>query len=184
MKNTNKIMMGKEILVGLLILVCIGNVAAFAVSSDYWYGYPLGMTPGETKEFPLTLQNLVGTSDLKVRAVVSTGSSVLKLVDSDGVYVVPAGEKLNVDLVASVPADSRPGQVYSVKVDFSEMAGGSAGEFKVGTAIGQAFDIVILPGVGEVEVNYTLLYIVIGVILLAVIVFVLVRILKKKSKKK
>jgi len=184
MKNIDKIMAGKEILVGLMVLICIGNVAAFAISSDYWSQYPLRMAPGETKEFSLILQNLVGTSDLKLKAVVSTGSSVLRLADSSDIYIVPAGEKKNVDLIASVPADSKPGQIYNVKVDFSEITDSSSGEFRLGTAIGQGFDIVILPGVVE-ELNKNLiLYIAAGAILLAVIIFILLRILKKKSKKK
>ncbi len=177
-------MKGKEILVGLMILICIGNVAAFAISSDYWSGYPLKLAPGEAKEFSLILQNLVGTSDLRLKAVVSTGSSVLRFVNPEEVYVVPLGETRTVDLVANVPADSKPGQVYNVKIDFLEVASGSGGEFKLGTAIGQGFDIIVLPGeVAELNKNI-ILYVVAGVILLAIIAFILVRILKKKSKKK
>jgi len=183
MKDINKTMAWKEILVGLIVLICISNVVAFAVSSDYWSGNSLRLAPGETKEFSLILQNLVGTSDLKLRAVVTSGSSVLRLADSNDIYIVPAGEKKNVNLIASIPSDSQPGQVYNVKVDFSEITESSGGEFRLGTAIGQSFDIIVLPEKTEESNNSVILYVVAGAALLVIVVaFILVRVIKRKNK--
>ena len=187
MKNANKMMVRKGILAGLIALICISSISAFAVSSDYWGGHSLQLNPGETKEFSLTLQNLVGTSDLRVKAIVTSGSAILELVDPSNVYVVPAGEKKNVNFKATMPIDSKPGQAYNVKIDFSEMRDSSSGEFGFGTAIGQNFDIItMLPPEQEptgVNKNFILL-IIIGIALIVITILILKKTKKRKPHKK
>lgn len=184
MKNINGIMIRRGILTGLIILICIGNIFAFAVSSDYWSGNSLKLAPGESKEFSLILQNLVGTSDIKLKAGVVSGSEVLRILDSSDIYLVPAGEKRNVNLRASIPIDAEPGQVYKAKIDFSEIKDSSKGEFGFGTAIGQSFDIVVLPKTSWLENNSIVLYLVIGIAVLLIVIFTLRKIMKGKSKTK
>jgi len=187
MKNTNKMMIRKEILAGLLLLICISNISAFAVSSDYWSGNSLKVNPGETKQFSLILQNLVGTSDITIRAIVTGSSDILRLTDSSNIYLVPAGQKINVNLEVNMPIDASPGQIYGAKVDFSEVKDSSSGEFGFGTAIGQAFDIVALPLPEPVQPtnNSVMLYIIAGTtLLLAVIIFTLRKVMKRKSDRK
>jgi LPXTG-motif cell wall-anchored protein len=187
MKNVNEMMVRTGILAGLIILICISNISAFAVSSDYWGGHSLQLNPGETKEFSLTLQNLVGTSDLRVKAIVTSGSAILKLADPSNVYLIPAGEKKNVNFKAIMPIDAKPGQTYNVKIDFSEMRDSSSGEFGFGTAIGQNFDVVAMlpPEQKPTGVNKNLMFaIIIGVALIAIIILVLKKSKKRKPHKK
>ena len=186
MKNINKKMIGKEILIGFILLLCINNVFAFAVSSDYWSGNSLKLAPGETKEFSIILQNLVGTSDIRIKAVVTSGSEVLTITDSSDTYLVPAGEKINVNFRVTIPIDAEPGQIYNAKIDFSERRDSSSGEFGFGTAIGQAFDIVVPSTVSRrswLENNLVILYLAIGIAVLLIIIFILRKGLKKILRK-
>ena len=175
----------KEILMGIIVLICISNISAFAISSDYWNTNPLRLYPGESINVPIILQNLGGTSDLRLKAIVSTGSSVLKLADSNNIYTVPAGEKGQANFVATLPADAKPGQVYNVKIDFAEVKDSKNGEFGFGTAIGQSFDIIALSS-EPAKTNRTSIIIVIlsiaaGIALLVAIKLILKKIKKKKS---
>ena len=73
------------------------------------------------------------------------------------------------------------------EVDFSEVKDSSSGEFGFGTAIGQAFDIVALPLPEPVQPtnNSVMLYIIAGTtLLLAVIIFTLRKVMKRKSDRK
>jgi len=182
MKN-KKMMIGREVLIGLIVLICISNISAFAISSAYWRENPLILTPGESKEFFLTLQNLGATSDLNLRAVVTTGSSVLRLAGSSNIYTIPAGQMGEVNFIATLPADSKPGQIYSVQINFAEVKDSQSGEFGFGTAIGQSFDIIAISPVKEPTKTplLTVILLAVGVALLVAIILILGKKLKKKK---
>lgn len=181
MKTKNNLM-GKEVLIGIIILICISNISAFAISSDYWRDNPLKMYPSESTKFSLTLQNLGSSSDLRLKAVITTGSAVLRSTDSSNVYIIPAGERGLANFVATLPSDAKPGQVYNVKIDFSEVKDSQSGEFGFGTAIGQSFDIVALSSEEPTKPNTALILSIVGiVIVLGAILYFLLRKKKRKS---
>lgn len=180
----NKIIF-KEALAGMIVLLCMANVAAFAVSSTYWSGNPLQLSPGESKNFSIVLQNIGGTSDLTLKAKVTSGSEVLKITDSSDVYVVPAGEKLMVNLQAVIPKGAEPGKTYDAKIDFSEMRQSSSGEFGFGTAIGQGFSIIVIPKTIVPSEGKSWIYlIVLGIAILLAAILVIVKLKKKKTHRK
>lgn len=181
-----KTMIGKEVLIGLIVLICISNISAFAISSEYWSGNPLQLNPGETREFSLILQNLGSTSDLNLKAVVATGADVLRLADSSNIYTIPAGERGSANFIATVPLDAQPGQVYSVKIDFLEVKDSQSGEFGFGTAIGQSFNIIALPTkpAEPAGLNTVVLLLIIGgIVLVGIIIFILTKIKRKSHRK-
>lgn len=183
MKNTNNMMFRKEVFLGLLILICISNISAFAISSDYWSGNALKLYSGESKEFSLLIQNQVSTSDLKLRVTVTAGSELVRLADPSNIYVVPVGEKKNANFVATVPLGAKPGQVYNIRIDFSEVKDSANGEFGIGTAIGQSFNLVVLPETTGWN-KTVVLYFAAGITVLLIIIFTLRRVMKGKSHRK
>ena len=180
--KSKKMVVGKEVLIGLIVLICISNISAFAISSEYWRENPLRLYPGESKEFSLVLQNLGGTSDLNLRANVISGYNVLKVADPSNIYTVPAGQKGQANFIATVPSDSKPGKVYSVQIDFLEVKDSKSGEFGFGTSIGQSFDIVTLSAVEQpTGLNKTvILYVIAGIILLVIVIWILRKVKKRK----
>jgi len=176
-------MIKKEILAGFILLLCFSNIAAFAISSDYWSGNPLKLAPGESKEFSLILQNVAGTSDIKLKITVVEGKNVLQLMDSKTLYTVPAGEKINVNFRATMPIDAKSGDRYTAKIDFAEVKDTSQGEFGFGTAIGQNFEIITLPE--KTPFNRTIIiYFIGGIAVLLIVILTLKKVMKGKSHKR
>lgn len=181
----NKITLGKKALFGLLLLVCMSTISAFAVSSSYWSGNPLQLNPGESRNFSIILQNIGGTSDLTLKAKITSGLEVLKITDSSDVYVVPAGGKKAVHLQANIPLTAEPGKSYDAKIDFSEVKQSSSGEFGFGTAIGQGFSVIVTPKTIPPSKGTSLtLLIALGIAVLLAAIFVIIKLKKKKFHRK
>jgi len=181
MEKTRLIMIKKEVLVALIVLFCISNIAAFAVGSFYWSGNSMKLSLGESRNFSIILH--AGNSDIKIKADITSGSEVLKITDLSKIYTIPLGEKRSVNLEASVPKDAKPGQIYSVRIDFSEIKDSASGEFGFGTAIGQSFNVVVLPETTGWN-KTVVLYLAAGITVLLIIIFTLRKVMKGKSHKK
>lgn len=182
--RNKKRIIGREFLIGLIVLICISNISAFAISSDYWSGYPLKMYPSQSQNVSFVLENLDSTSNLNLRAVITAGSDILRASDSSSTYNVLAGQEGVANFVATLPADAKPGQVYPVTIDFTEVKNSASGEFGFGTAIGQSFDVIaISPSAPQpTGMSTTLIFCIIaGIVVLAVIIFVILRKTKKRK---
>lgn len=180
-------MIKKEILISFIVLICISNVAAFAVASFYWSGNPIKLIPGETRNFSIILY--AGNSDLKVKADVTGGSDVLKITDSSNIYSIPTMEKGKVNLEAIAPEDAKPGTVYNIRIEFSEVKDSEAGEFGFGTAIGQSFSIIVIPEnpAGIINNSSAMIFLIVGIAVLLAAIFTakkIARARRGKSKKK
>ncbi len=182
MKNI-KLNMRKEILMGFILLFAISNISAFAISSNYWSGNPLRIYSGESMNFSIVMQNLAGTSDVKLKASITSGAEVLKLIDTSDIYTVLAGQRKNINLKVTIPQDAKPGQMYNARIDFAEMKEGKSGELGVGTAIGQSFDIIVVP-TGNIfkDKPSTIIYLSIAIAMLLVVIFIVMKTRKGKLK--
>ena len=88
----------------VLSVFLIGFVSAFGVSSDYWVGNPLKISPGETKTISLRLQNIIGAEDIKVKAILKDGQGIATTESKD--YLVKAGTKdTEVPITVSIPSN-------------------------------------------------------------------------------
>lgn len=182
--RNKKRIIGRGFLIGLIVLICISNISAFAISSNYWRGYPLKMYPSESQNVSFVLENLDGTSNLNLRAVITSGSDILRASDSSSTYNVLSGQEGDANFVATLPADAKPGQVYPVTIDFTEVKNSQSGEFGFGTSIGQSFDVIVLSPSAPQPTGMnttTILYIIAGIVVLAAIIFVILKTKKKKS---
>jgi preprotein translocase subunit SecG len=123
---------------------------------------------------------LAGTSDLSVRADISSGSEVLKLTDSSNIYVVPAGGKTTVNLQVTIPSGVKVGKTYNAKIDFTDIVSGAGGT-ALGTSIGQSFDIVVVGG-GKSSSDISIIpYILIILIVLLILILAIIKLKKKKK---
>lgn len=155
-----------------MFLFLISSVSALAISSSYWSG--LRLSPGETKEIYLTLQNIVGQEDLYIQGNILNGSEIVKLSDSNTLYSVPLGSKTKVNMTITIPEDAKLGDKYLIDLSFTTVKVGGAGAFGFGSSIGQKINVIIGSD-SEIKTKQTTqtIYIVIGiVILLAIIIFV------------
>jgi len=93
----------------ILAVLMLSTVMAFGVSSPYWKGNPLQISPGETKVVKITYQNIGDDAlDLTVRAEITKGSEIASLNKQD--YLVRAGTKdTTVEVTVSMPSSATAG---------------------------------------------------------------------------
>ncbi len=137
-------------LLTLLLIILVSEVVfAFSVSRPHMEkdseGNPyILLSPGETTGMTFVLQNGGGaTSALTVRADLIEGSEVIEITDSENIYNIPAGERVDVNALISIPENAQIGDSYNIAVGFATLGGGAAGSFTFQSAIQQKFKIIV-----------------------------------------
>jgi uncharacterized membrane protein len=186
MKN-NKIIKSK-ILASLAVLMFLGIsfVSAFSVSSPYMENKTLNLYPdSKTTDLQFVLQNGGGATDnVSIKVEVISGSDILSLVDNSNIYTVVPGNKVPVNMRITLPSNATVGDNYNIALEFTTVASGESGQFGFGTGQEQDFKVSVVNRIvteGETKHNGTLLYIILGIlVLLVIIVLVLI---KRKNRK-
>ena len=174
----------------VLSVFLIGFVSAFGVSSDYWVGNPLKISPGETKTISLRLQNIIGAEDIKVKAILKDGQGIATTESKD--YLVKAGTNdTEVPITVSIPSNIPLGNAYQITLSFDTVTSSDEGAIFLGTGMDTTFDVLVAPAAPE-EVKLapaeetksisTALSWTIGLIILLVLIFVIIKIFRKKKK--
>jgi hypothetical protein len=161
----------------LLVLASIASVSAFGIGSPYWKERPLIMQPGEIKDVSLELQNMVGTSDITVRAELIAGSEIAAITDASTDYLVrQKTANTNVHLRVVISADTKPGSTYTITMSFSTVTSGATNSgVKVGSSIEKSFDVVVG---GETEGVEAWMWVVAAI----AVIIILALLLKPKKK--
>lgn len=121
--------MKTKIILILVSLFLVQAVYGAGVASPYSDGIPLVMAPGQTHEFSLGLQNMVGNEDLNAIVKLSPGNKFLEITDANNEYLVPSGNKdVKINLKVAVPEDTKEGDyTLGIEVKFvslNEKTGG------------------------------------------------------------
>ena len=126
-----------------LLVALVYNVNAFGISSPYWSDNPLYVSPGETKDVVMSLQNMVGGGDTSVTAEVNSGKNILTITDKNKIYNVPFGSSnVPIHLRITVPADAKPKQEWQVGVSFKTIAPNTGG-VSIGTGVDEGFKVIV-----------------------------------------
>lgn len=192
----NKIDIKIGIGVVVLILFLASFASAFGVSSDYWKGNPLKISPGETKTITLRLQNMVDVNDITVKAVLKNGGEIASVEKKD--YLVRMGTKdTEVPITVSIPDNVPIGSDYEVTVSFNTVTPSGEGTVSIGTGIDTTFDVVVVPippkvvesaegedvqlaPAEEIGGNSNQRFWIIGIIILLIVIVVVIIIRKRK----
>ena len=177
------------ILVAFVILFAL-KVNSVGVSSEYFTENPLIMSPGETKDIQVTLQNMVGSEDITLKGEITEGQNISKITDTNNMYLIPFGQKdIKVNIRISIPADAKVGSVKDIIISFlSVTPGDTSGTIRMGMGIDKLIPIQIQLHKTTEEVQkapfapITWMYITIIIIILALIIWLLTK-KKKKSEK-
>lgn len=175
MKNKIHLMLGTA----LIFLSLLSLAYAFGVSSDYWEGNPMKISPGEAKIVNLNLQNIANAQEsVKASVTMVSGSEIASLEKNE--YLVAAGASTDVPLAINIPASAKIGDVYKVKVEVKTIPASVSGAVGMGTGMSVSFDVIIeeKPSAEKAKSNI-LVYIIIAIIIIALIA-IIVR--KKKFK--
>lgn len=152
-----------------LFLLSLSSVLALGVTAPYWDERPLNLAPGETKDIQFTLQNMLGDSDVTLKAALIEGQEIATLTDSSLEYAVPFGVKdLPVNMRISIPRSATEGQKYTIGASFTTVTKTESGQFQLGSAFEKYFDVVVS---GKAKQNYTWIYISLAIIIIALVIW-------------
>jgi hypothetical protein len=174
----NKRYLEVGILVGMLILIS-SSVSAFAVSSAYWKENPIIISPGETKNIQLILQNMAGTEDISAKGAILEGFEIAQITDADDVYLVPLGQKTPVNIQLSIPEEAEVDDTYELRVSFTTLTTDTGG-FGFGSSVERVFPVIIFKEPGP-KVASWIIYLAVGILIALIIVFFVLR--KKREDK-
>ncbi len=173
----------------LLAVLTISFASAAGVSTSYWSTNPLKLGPGESIVFPLGLQNMVGDENITLRANLTKGYEIARIIDSNTDYFVPLGsDDVTVNIEVKIPENAEPGKVYDMEASFLQVSGGGGGGFfSVASAFTQRIPVLVVGEPTESAIyqpvqkkqGSNLLWIALAVIVLGIIIF-----LATKKKKK
>ena len=169
-----------------LLVILSYSVDSFGVSSPYWDENPLYLNPGESKEFEMVLQNMVGDQDITVIAELNSGSEIASLMDESTTYNIPIGNSNTpVKIKINIPEDAKSGQEWQVGVAFKTVVENTGG-VGIGGAVSKGFKVIVKKeqapsgtAVGGALSTQTL-----GFLVLVIALIILVLIIKYFHKKK
>lgn len=166
-----------------LTVLTISIISATGVSTPYWNTNPLKLQPGESTIISLGLQNMVGTEDVTLRASITKGSEIAKIIDEIKDYVLPSGsEDVTVNIEVKIPENAEVNQVYDLEVSFLQVSGTDGGGFfSIASAFVQRIPVLVVGEPTESAVYKTasetggnnLLWIILGLVLLLVVLIVI-----------
>ena len=159
-------------IVGFVFLMVY--VSAAGVTSGYYDGSPLVMSPGETKDIYLELQNMVGDKDITFKADIVNGSSIAKIIDKSDIYEVPFGRKdVKVNIKVEIPENATAGEKYNIGLSFRTVKTEGAGQLQFGQAIDKYFDVLVIAPVKEKSIiNSSNFWITLAIIVIVIIIII------------
>lgn len=114
--------MKKHIVALVALCLFVPSVLGFAVGSPYFTGNPLKMSPGESQEFSLVLQNLIeGDGDITAVASITSGSELATIADKSTEYFVPGGSaNTKINLYVRIPENEEPGSTRTITISVGQ----------------------------------------------------------------
>lgn len=164
------------LVVGILLLASF--VSGFAVSSKYWEGNPVVISPGESETFEVLLQNLAGDEDIFVEGFIDVGGDFISFVDEETLYTVKKGEKVSINLIIEIPKDTKIFGNYSTIISF-KTRGGEGSVLDFGASVEREIPLQIIEGEKD---SLRILYVLGIALILLVGAFLILRFYLKKSK--
>ncbi|MBR9676846.1 hypothetical protein GOV04_01790 [Candidatus Woesearchaeota archaeon] len=137
----------------LMLILCSSLVLGFGVSSKYFRGYPLEAYPGQTLEYSMIIDNVIGNQEAIVTAEIVTGEDIATLKDRNPTYTVPAGAKVNVPMIITIPEGGAVGGEYAVEVKFSPDTSADGGGIQIATGAQRLLPIKVVERPAEVEIS-------------------------------
>lgn len=127
----------------LLVLSAFPIVSAFGATAPYWENNPLIMLPGETQEFPIILQNMVGEKDIILKGEIISGSEIAALTPNSIYSVLFGKEDIKANLKVEIPKNAKKGDEYTISVSFKQIPGEKEEMLQVVSEISVSFPVII-----------------------------------------
>ena len=131
-----------KLLIAILILTPLVN--AFGVSTPFWGEHQLILSPGESKDVYVELQNMVGDEDMTLKAEITKGSEIAKLIDPSTEYFIPFGQRdrkvnIRVTIPEGIPLETN----YNIEVSFKQITTAQGGMMQMAGGVGTTIPVVV-----------------------------------------
>jgi len=148
--NYNKLNSGMAFLLIMLILSALPIASAFGATAPYWKDQPLIMSPGETRTFPIILQNMVGGKDITLKGEITSGSEIAVFIGKNSTYSVPFGkEDIKANLKIEIPQNAKKGDKYAVTVFFKQISETEGKMLQISGGITASFLVIVKKEISE-----------------------------------
>ncbi len=144
--KTNKSIASAIFILTILLISFFGFVSAAGVSTPYWSTNPLKLQPGESTVISLGLQNMVGSDDITLRANMTRGNEIARIIDANTEYFVPLGsDDVTANIEVKISQNAEAGKVYDLEVSFLQVSSqDQGGFFAVATAFTQKIPVLVV----------------------------------------
>ena len=133
-------------LFALFVLLFGSFVSAFGVSAPYWGDNPLYLSPGQTKEVVLGLQNLAGEpQDLIVEITLLDGGDIAVLQGNTTIALPFGSDNVPVPVTIFVPDTAENGDTWTVTLNFQTFVAEEVqdGTIQFNTGVQKSFDVIV-----------------------------------------
>jgi hypothetical protein len=174
----------KKAVIGFIFLtvILLPLISSSGVATPYWDENPLKMSPGESVTVTLSLQNMVGEEDIKVKAELSSEGNIAALVDPNPEYSVPFGrDNVPVSIKITIPSDAQVGTKYDISASFRQVSDETGQMLHVASAFTSELPVEVV-GVGESPVKeepkapektnnmFTYVLLLLGIVLVVIVI--------------
>ena len=166
------------------VILLAGIVQAAGIAAPYWdtpgNENPLYLTKRESKVVNFELQNMVGSSDLTFKVTLDSKENVVKFANNQDTYSVPAGQRIEVPIEVTVPPEAQLENSYKIKVLAQEVKSGEAGQFSLGSAFENSFDLIVAQPPAKAQQKKAsdsmyIFYLIIGIAAVGLVIYALNR---------
>lgn len=180
-KVKNKNLIVSVAIFGMFLLM-VNFASSFAIGSRYWEDNPILVNPGETVDFLVVLQNIAGEGgDINVQGFLTEGGDIARFTGDSQEYFVPFGEKKDVNLSVTIPANTTIGEMTNIVISFKIISGEGSEALGLGSSIERTIPVKIVGAASEKAVEGEDIGVWVWLLIIAVIIIAF-WIYKKQSK--
>ncbi|MBS3076912.1 hypothetical protein J4233_01435 [Candidatus Pacearchaeota archaeon] len=169
-----------------VVVALLKSTSSAGVATHIWEENHLKAYPGQDGTIDIYLQNMVGEDDIVFLVDYEENDGGVTSLDKKR-YEVPLGRSdVKVELNYAIPGDAQVGHTYNVRLLFSTVSPETEGGIRAAAAYGRVFpiDVIakpeeVLPSPSEAGADYTFVWYLIGVLVVAGIVVYFV--MRKKN---
>jgi hypothetical protein len=162
--HKNKLFLGVFFALALLSLV-----SSAGISSPYWKDNPLYMSQGETKIVNFKLQNMVGESDITVKAEITKGMEIASL-QTDTFTAKAQTSDTTIPVVVTVPQGFED-DVQEVTLEVRTVENQQGGMVSIGSGWTTSFDVIIQKDEGSSNVAPIIAFVIVILLIVFVIIY-------------
>lgn len=179
--NKKKSVIESFLVIGMLIVLVCPLISAIGVGGSYsGSSTPLELSPGQEKAVIIYLQNFDIEEEISLRGEILVGSEIASLKETK--VTLPYQTKKTIDMVVKVPAEASIGDKYNIQYEFKQVDTEGEGMVTFAQSIISNFDVnVVEDGIGDEPegMNMTIIYWIIGIVIVIVIAWFFIK--KKKA---